>query len=215
MNSKFSKNKNIKLRVFEIIKAHIEKHLPKESKVLGGIYLKPKPKSARLDIIEINTPGLINRKASGDLGLLNINYQHDDLDVVEARHQVLKDIMGDAIVEEYLFKPMGNQIFKTSKYLWLSNTMYSITKLELKMEEKKTIEAADRREIGIRFKDFRKSHNILQTDLENGIPTTAVQISRIENGHRFPSTEILIYMAKYYNMDINYILTGQSVAKAK
>ncbi|SMG31683.1 helix-turn-helix domain-containing protein [Sphingobacterium psychroaquaticum] len=75
------------------------------------------------------------------------------------------------------------------------------------------IEEIEKKQIGLRFREFRKSNGILQTDLEEGVPTTFVQISRIENGHRYPSVEILIYMAKTHNMDINYILTGQRHVK--
>jgi len=41
----------------------------------------------------------------------------------------------------------------------------------------------------------------------------AVVMSRIENGHRFPNPEILIYMANKYSMDINWLLTGITTKK--
>lgn len=81
------------------------------------------------------------------------------------------------------------------------------------MKENNNIEDIVKKEIGVRFREFRKANDILQTDLEENVPTTNVQISRIENGHRYPSPEILIYMAKRHSMDINYILTGSSVRK--
>jgi len=65
--------------------------------------------------------------------------------------------------------------------------------------------------IGQRFKQFRKEKGITQEDLKE--VGNAVVMSRIENGHRFPNTEILMYMANKYKMDINWLLTGQTSKK--
>ncbi|WP_286710178.1 MULTISPECIES: helix-turn-helix domain-containing protein [Sphingobacterium] len=66
--------------------------------------------------------------------------------------------------------------------------------------------------IGQRFKQFRKEKGITQEDLKE--VGNAVVMSRIENGHRFPNPEILIYMAKKYSMDINWLLTGTTIKKS-
>lgn len=65
--------------------------------------------------------------------------------------------------------------------------------------------------IGQRFKQFRKEKGITQDELKE-VGNTVV-ISRIENGHRFPNTEILIYMAFKFGMDINWLLTGETSKK--
>lgn len=65
--------------------------------------------------------------------------------------------------------------------------------------------------IGQRFKQFRKEKNITQDDLKE--VAINIVISRIENGHRMPNGDILIYMANKYDMDINWLLTGQKASK--
>ena len=66
--------------------------------------------------------------------------------------------------------------------------------------------------IGQRFKQFRKDKKITQDDLKE--IAINIVISRIENGHRMPNPEILIYMANKYAMDINWLLTGEVNKKA-
>lgn len=66
-------------------------------------------------------------------------------------------------------------------------------------------------EIGQRFKQFRKENNIKQEDLLE--VATVAAISRIENGHRLPNVEILIYMVNKYGMDINWVLSGETSKK--
>lgn len=65
-------------------------------------------------------------------------------------------------------------------------------------------------QVGKRFKEFRLTHNIKQTDIEI---MQKQNISRIENGGRLPHHELMIYMIKKYNMDINWLLTGESLPK--
>ncbi|MFD1770901.1 helix-turn-helix domain-containing protein [Sphingobacterium suaedae] len=64
--------------------------------------------------------------------------------------------------------------------------------------------------IGQRFKKFRKDNKISQEDID---VVTPVVISRIENGHRMPNVEVLIFIANKYGADINWILTGETVKK--
>lgn len=66
-------------------------------------------------------------------------------------------------------------------------------------------------QIGQRFKQFRKERKITQDDLKD--IAINIVISRIENGHRMPNGDILVYMANKYDMDINWLLTGQKVSK--
>ena len=65
-------------------------------------------------------------------------------------------------------------------------------------------------QVGKRFKEFRLTHKIKQTDIEI---MQKQNVSRIENGNRLPGHELMIYMLKKYNMDINWLLTGESLSK--
>ncbi len=67
-------------------------------------------------------------------------------------------------------------------------------------------------QVGKRFKEFRLTHKIKQTDIEI---MQKQNVSRIEMGNRLPSHELMIYMLKKYNMDINWLLTGEKLATRK
>jgi len=67
-------------------------------------------------------------------------------------------------------------------------------------------------QVGKRFKEFRLTHNIKQTDIEI---MQKQNVSRIENGKRLPSHELMIYMLKKYNMDLNWLLTGEKLSTRK
>ncbi|MBE8712570.1 helix-turn-helix domain-containing protein [Sphingobacterium hungaricum] len=65
-------------------------------------------------------------------------------------------------------------------------------------------------QVGKRFKEFRLTHKIKQTDIEI---MQKQNISRIENGRRLPSHELMIYMHIKHNMDLNWLLTGEKLSK--
>jgi len=67
-------------------------------------------------------------------------------------------------------------------------------------------------QVGKRFKEFRLTHKIKQTDIEI---MQKQNVSRIENGNRLPSHELMIYMLKKYNMDLNWLLTGEKLSTRK
>lgn len=67
-------------------------------------------------------------------------------------------------------------------------------------------------QVGRRFKEFRLTHNIKQTDIEI---MQKQNVSRIENGNRLPGHELMIYMLKKYNMDLNWLLTGEKLSSRK
>lgn len=67
-------------------------------------------------------------------------------------------------------------------------------------------------QVGKRFKEFRLTHKIKQTDIEI---MQKQNVSRIENGHRLPGHELMIYMLKKFNMDINWLLTGEKLSTRK
>lgn len=64
-------------------------------------------------------------------------------------------------------------------------------------------------QVGKRFKEFRLTYNIKQTDIE---VMQKQNISRIEQGRRLPSHELMIYMHTKFNMDLNWLLTGEKLS---
>ena len=79
------------------------------------------------------------------------------------------------------------------------------------MEEEKDLNSLEVH-VGKRFKEFRLTHNIKQTDIEI---MQKQNISRIENGRRLPSHDLMIYMLKKFKMDINWLLTGEKLPGSK
>lgn len=67
-------------------------------------------------------------------------------------------------------------------------------------------------QVGKRFRQFRLTHKIRQTDIEI---LQKQNVSRIENGFRLPSHEVMIYMVKNFNMDLNWLLTGEKISTRK
>jgi transcriptional regulator with XRE-family HTH domain len=67
-------------------------------------------------------------------------------------------------------------------------------------------------QVGKRFRQFRLTHKIRQTDIEI---LQKQNVSRIENGLRLPSHEVMIYMVKNFNMDLNWLLTGEKISTRK
>ncbi|MGJ1321496.1 helix-turn-helix domain-containing protein [Sphingobacterium faecium] len=64
-------------------------------------------------------------------------------------------------------------------------------------------------QIGKRFKEFRQTFKIKQSDIEI---MHKQNISRIEQGRRLPSHELMIYMHTKFNMDLNWLLTGEKLS---
>src|SRR5690606_18388531 len=67
-------------------------------------------------------------------------------------------------------------------------------------------------QVGRRFKEFRLTHNIKQTDIDI---MQKQNVSRIENMNKMTGYEHMIYMHKIYNMDINRLLTGEKLSSHK
>lgn len=60
-----------------------------------------------------------------------------------------------------------------------------------------------------RIRDLREDNNLLQKDIAEYLNCTQVCYSRYELGKRDIPTEILIKLANYYSVSIDYIL-GQT-----
>lgn len=56
------------------------------------------------------------------------------------------------------------------------------------------------------LKEIRKKKNLLQTKVAIDLNTTQEAISSYETGRVFPSSDMLISLANYYNTSIDYLL---------
>lgn len=66
--------------------------------------------------------------------------------------------------------------------------------------------------LGEKIKEIRKEHNLNQSEFGELFGLTQNTITNIENDKRFPTYEILIEIAKRFNISVDY-LTGLSEAK--
>lgn len=64
-------------------------------------------------------------------------------------------------------------------------------------------------EIGNRIKLLRKKHKLSQNDLGDIAGLHGSNIGRIEKGTVLPTAEVLLKIAKYFNVTSDWLLTGQ------
>ena len=57
-----------------------------------------------------------------------------------------------------------------------------------------------------RIRDLREDHDIKQKDIADYLKCTQVCYSHYENGKRDIPTDVLIRLADYYNVSIDYLL---------
>lgn len=57
-----------------------------------------------------------------------------------------------------------------------------------------------------KLKELRKSHNITQKQLAQEIGASERGIQNYELGNRIPTCEILIALANYFNVSIDYLV---------
>ena len=57
-----------------------------------------------------------------------------------------------------------------------------------------------------RIRDLREDHDIKQKDVAEYLQCTQVCYSHYENGKRDIPTDVLIKLANYYNVSIDYLL---------
>ena len=62
--------------------------------------------------------------------------------------------------------------------------------------------------IGKRFKEFRFFLHLSQTDISKSLGLSGAFISHLENNKANPSLHTLIKLQNKYNLDINWLLTG-------
>ena len=71
------------------------------------------------------------------------------------------------------------------------------------------------KEIGKRLINLRKEINKTQQEVADSIPGLTIQmISSYENGKQSPAIENLIKISSFYNVSIDYLLTGKETSKS-
>lgn len=64
-------------------------------------------------------------------------------------------------------------------------------------------------QLGKRFKDFRKKLNLTQAKLAEALSCKQATIADYEKGRITPSAKILNIMVENYNLNVNWLLTGE------
>lgn len=65
----------------------------------------------------------------------------------------------------------------------------------------------------IGLKKIRKQLNLNQQKVALELNISREALSHYENGKRQPSLELLLKMSKYFNVSINYLITGEEFKK--
>jgi len=129
---------DLEIRILNMVKKRVTSEFKsKNIEITGGIFIKPKPKKARLDLFELNGAHLLNvcdkNRISKDFIMkLNINYQDTDkqrvLEYTEFLYFALIDsLLTKNLVFRKFYQNMEYQTFPISHYLWLGNCPFFIT----------------------------------------------------------------------------------------
>lgn len=65
----------------------------------------------------------------------------------------------------------------------------------------------------IGLKKIRKTKNLSQQRVAIDLNISRESLSYYENGKRQPSLELLLDMSEYFNVSINYLITGKEFVK--
>lgn len=65
----------------------------------------------------------------------------------------------------------------------------------------------------IGLKEIRKKKNLNQQKVALDLNISREALSHYENGKREPSLNMLIMMSKYFNVSIDYLITGKEFIK--
>lgn len=118
------------LWILNLIKDHLSNSILFTNityKPKGGIYIKPKPKSVRLDVIEINMLGKIHSIQEEVIVMININIYHEDEGRTDQLYEVIRLLMDDAYLSFFYFKFGRAHLFQASNTLKMQNLMYRVT----------------------------------------------------------------------------------------
>lgn len=70
-----------------------------------------------------------------------------------------------------------------------------------------------RGDLMIGLKQIRKKRKYSQQKVAMDLNISRESISYYENGQREPSLELLVQMSKYFNVSIDYLITGEEFNK--
>lgn len=65
----------------------------------------------------------------------------------------------------------------------------------------------------IGLKEIRKKKNLSQQKIALDLSISREAISYYENGKRSPSVETLVMLSNYFNVSIDYLITGKEFTK--
>lgn len=65
----------------------------------------------------------------------------------------------------------------------------------------------------IGLKEIRKKKNLNQQKIALDLSISRESISYYENGKRSPSVETLVLLSNYFNVSIDYLITGKEFTK--
>ena len=65
----------------------------------------------------------------------------------------------------------------------------------------------------IGLKNIRKLKNLNQQKVAMDLNISREALSHYENGKREPSLSLLVQMSQYFNVSINYLITGEEFKK--
>ncbi len=65
----------------------------------------------------------------------------------------------------------------------------------------------------IGLKKVRKAKNLNQQKVAMDLNISREALSHYENGKREPSLSLLVQMSQYFNVSINYLITGEEFKK--
>ncbi len=63
------------------------------------------------------------------------------------------------------------------------------------------------------LREIRKQRNLNQQKVAMDLNITREALSHYENGRREPSLAMLLRMSEYFNVSINYLITGKEFQK--
>ena len=64
-----------------------------------------------------------------------------------------------------------------------------------------------------RIRDLREDRDLTQGDIAIYLHCSQACYSNYENGKREPSLALLLEMSRYFNVSINYLITGEEFQK--
>lgn len=121
---------SLQTRIMDLVRKRLIKEFRDRGiKISGGIYIKPKPKKVRLDVIELNCLGPYDGEIQISRSIymvVNINYQDEDHDKVKSYVEFLSLSLFDSLLSKNLiikkaYDELDYHIYRISPYLWLGN----------------------------------------------------------------------------------------------